>query len=182
MRLFIAIQLNDEIRTALSALQDDLRRRGVRGNFTPADNLHLTLAFIGDYPDPDDVLDAMDAVSFSPISLGLDGIGSFGDLWWVGLSKSGRLDALVRSLRHALADAGIPFDRKRFSPHVTLIRRASCGGKDKFPSVSIPSAGMTADRVSLMRSDRGKSGMIYTELGCTRARRADSEESRGEEP
>ena len=66
----------------------------------------------------------------------------------------------------SLSDAGIPFDRKRFSPHITVIRRASYGGKDKYPAVEIPAAGMTVERISLMRSDRGKHGMIYTELGC----------------
>ena len=42
MRLFIAIQLNEEIRSALTEVQEYLMRRGVRGNFTSAENLHLT--------------------------------------------------------------------------------------------------------------------------------------------
>ena len=166
MRLFIAIQLNEEIRSALTDVQQHLTRRGVRGNYTSAENLHLTLAFIGEYPDPDAVLDAMDTVSFTPFSLKTDGFGSFGDLWWIGLSKSEALETAVRRVRHALSDAGIPFDRKRFSPHITVIRKASYGGKDKYPAVEIPAAGMTVNRISLMRSDRGKHGMIYTELGC----------------
>ena len=166
MRLFIAIQLSEEIRSALTDVQQYLMRRGVRGNYTSAENLHLTLAFIGEYPDPDAVLDAMDTVSFTPFSLKTDGFGSFGDLWWIGLSKSEALETAVRRVRHALSDAGIPFDRKRFSPHITVIRKASYGGKDKYPTVEIPAAGMTVNRISLMRSDRGKHGMIYTELGC----------------
>ena len=166
MRLFIAIQLNREIKASLSELQEILLRRGVRGNFTSLENMHLTLAFIGEYPDPDNILDAMSSVSFSPFPLELNGFGSFGDLWWVGLSRSEALEALVRRLRHTLADIGIPFDRKRFSPHITLIRRADYRGKNKFPSIPVPSSGMTVERISLMRSDRGKNGMIYTELGC----------------
>ena len=39
MRLFIAIQLNREIKASLSELQEILLRRGVRGNFTSLENL-----------------------------------------------------------------------------------------------------------------------------------------------
>ena len=166
MRLFIAIQLNDSWKSSLQRFQEELMKRGVRGNFTPPDNLHLTLAFIGEYPDPEYVLETMSSVLFTPFSLTLDGFGSFGDLWWVGLSRSEALDLLVRRLRHALADAGIPFDRKRLSPHITLIRKASFNGKKSMPSVQVPAAEMAVERISLMRSDRGKHGMIYTELGC----------------
>ena len=163
MRLFIAIRFNNEIIRALEDVQASMRTQGVRGNFTRQDNLHLTLAFIGDYPDPDQVLEVMDTVAFKPFDIALDGIGNFGDLWWIGLSKSDALNSYVKRLRHALADAGIPFDKKRFSPHVTLIRRASIVIR---PEISVPGKQMTVSSISLFRSDRGKSGMIYTELGC----------------
>ena len=53
MRLFIAIKLNSEIRNALTDVQKHLIRRGIRGNYTNTDNLHITLAFIGEYDEPD---------------------------------------------------------------------------------------------------------------------------------
>ena len=163
MRLFIAIPLSAELRAAVEAVQDIFRRRGVRGNFTKAENLHLTLAFIGEYPDPDAVLDVLGGVPFEPFSLRLSGLGAFGDLWWLGLEESRPLAAYVRRLRHALADAGIPFDGKRFSPHITLVRRALCpdGG---MPGLAVPPAEMRVEHVALMRSDRVKDGMRYTEL------------------
>ena len=102
MRLFVAVQLNHDIRESLLDVQNQWIRRGVRGNYTDPENLHLTLAFIGEYPNPDDVLDVIESLTFQPFSLSLDGIGNFGDLWWVGLSESDSLDALVRRLRHAL--------------------------------------------------------------------------------
>lgn len=49
MRLFIAIQLSDEMKKALVACMHDLKKQGVEGNYVPAQNLHLTLAFIGEY-------------------------------------------------------------------------------------------------------------------------------------
>lgn len=166
MRLFIAVELSDPMKDALGQMQDDMRRRGVRGNFTPRGNLHLTLAFIGDYPDPDTVLDVMETVQFSSFPLRLEGFGHFGDLWWAGLSGSEALTAYVRRLRHALAGADIPFDRKRFTPHITLVRRAVRDERSGLPAASVPAASMEVRCISLMRSDRGRNGMIYTELGC----------------
>ena len=121
MRLFIAIPMDRPMQKALLSVQDAFRREGVRGNYAPPENLHLTLAFIGEYGDPDAVLAAMEGLSFSPIPLRLDRLGAFDSLWWAGLSESPALDALVRQLRRALAAAGIPFDRKKFLPHITLL-------------------------------------------------------------
>ena len=182
MRLFIAIQLNDEMKDALTRLQKQLQRQGVRGNFTRRENLHLTLAFIGEYPDLYDVKDIMDTIDFEPFDISLDGMGSFGSLWWMGLSSGSgeedgndELKSLAKHLRRALADAGIPFDRKKFSPHITLVRKptmrnsaAEAGHRNAaIPEeilADLPRASMLVDHISLMRSERGKHGMIYTEL------------------
>ena len=165
MRLFIAIRLSDEIKAGLSSVQSFLKNHGVRGNFTKLENLHLTLAFIGEYADPERVLDAMRSIPFEPFPIRLEGFGSFGSLYWCGLGESAALSAYAKRLRRALAENGIPFDRKKFSPHITLIRGASFDKNRGFPGVTIPEAAMEVDRVSLMRSDRTKSGMVYTEIG-----------------
>ncbi len=161
MRLFVAICLSDGMKDALIAAQNGMYDRGVRGSFTPEENLHLTLAFIGEVPDAEPVLEALEGVRFTPFELTLEGLGCFGDLRWAGLRDSAPLEAVARRLRRALAEHDIPFDKKRFSPHITLIRRASgpmAGAELKAVSMSVTS-------ISLMRSDRGRSGMIYTEIG-----------------
>lgn len=168
MRLFLAVNFNEEMLAALEEAQALLQKRGLRGRYAPAENLHLTLAFIGEYPDPDRVLEVMDTVEFAPFPLSLEGFGRFGDLWWAGLAPSEPLNALVKRLRRALAEGPIPFDRKRFSPHITLVRKGVFDGMP--PAAEVPRAEMTVRRFSLMRSDRGKRGMIYTELGGKDAR------------
>ena len=155
MRLFVAIRLSPEMRDALADLQAQMRAQRVAGNYTPDENLHLTLAFIGDYPDPEDV----PLPDFTLFEISLSGYGCFGDLWWAGIEQSPPLEACVRRLRRALSDAGIPFDKKRFSPHITLARRAQ-----GHPALTVPEVSMRVDRLSLMRSERGKNGMIYTEI------------------
>ena len=165
MRLFLAINFPRPMKDALLDIQNELYDRSVRGSFTSEENLHLTLAFIGEYPDPQPVLDALSGVTFTPFSLTLEGLGSFGSLWWAGFRDSPPLTAVVRRIRRALADHDIPFDRKRFSPHVTLLRKAA----GELPGLAVQPVAMTAETISLMRSDRGKRGMIYTEVGTIEA-------------
>ena len=163
MRLFISINLNDDMIEALEDIQGSLKLSGIRGNYTRRENMHLTLAFIGEYPDPEDVMDALGNVSFYPFDISLSGYGNFGDLWWAGTDASSPLEAVARRVRRALSDAGIPFDKKKFRPHITILRRAELSGR--MPSLKVPSAKMRVEKISLMRSDRGKNGMIYTEIG-----------------
>ncbi len=161
MRLFIAIDLSKPMKDALINAQNEMYDGGMRGNYTSEENLHLTLAFIGEVPAAEPAMEALSAVTFTPFELALEGLGSFGNLWWAGMRPSPPLAALARRVRHALAEGGVLFDRKRFSPHVTLLRKA----RGDMPGIGIEGAGMTVEAFSLLRSDRGRNGMIYTELG-----------------
>ena len=166
MRLFIAVNLNDEMKDALIDIQDTIRTYGIRGRDTIPENMHLTLAFIGDYDDPDKVKGIIERIEIRPFEISLKGIGAFGDLWWAGVENSAPLQSISRRLRRVLAEEDIPFDRKKFSPHITIIRRAH-GRLEDVPDEELePHFGtsMTVNHISLMRSDRGKNGMIYTEL------------------
>ena len=156
--------MNEVMKDALVCMQDCMMNNNVHGNFTKEENLHLTLAFIGGYPDPDTILEVMDASDYRPVKLSLDGIGHYNEVWYAGLADNKGLQAYVKRLRHCLADAGIPFDRKKFSPHITLIRKPQYHELSDMTDIVIPKISMIADHVSLMRSDRGKNGMIYTEI------------------
>jgi len=48
MRLFIAQNFTPETKSRLLTLRDDLRAQSTRGNFSLPENLHLTLAFLGE--------------------------------------------------------------------------------------------------------------------------------------
>ena len=164
MRLFIAIQLDPNLKKALTDAQTELRQLGYKGRFTNIENMHLTLAFIGEFNDPDLIFEAMEQVQFEPFSLTLGGyIGNFGDLLWAGIDKSPQLEKYVKSLRHALSEAQIPFDGRKFNPHITLMRDAA--SKRGFSDIVIRKEEMSVCKISLMRSDFGKHGAVYTELG-----------------
>ena len=162
MRLFIAIELGDRVKDELCMIQKRIKLQGMKGNFTTRENMHLTLAFIGEYSDPEHVSDVLDDVILEPMRIALDGFGCFKDLYWIGLKEDKGLTENVKRLRKALSDNGIPFDRKKFVPHITLARNIEYD-KDLPTDCPFPAA-MDVDYISLMRSDRGKSGMIYTPI------------------
>ena len=165
MRLFLAVKLSAAMKDSLIGIQNEWYDAGIRGHYTPEENLHITLAFIGEYPDEQTVMDALAGVVFRSFPVTLEGTGCFGDLWWAGMKDSAALEAVVRRIRRALSEKGIPFDRKRFRAHITLLRKAS----GTMPGTRAEPASMTVDRISLMRSDRGRNGMIYTEIGTLEA-------------
>ena len=168
MRLFIAIQFNNRILTSLKKLQSDLRTAGLRGRYAKEENLHLTLAFIGEYDDPNKVLEAMAEVPFEPFAIELSGMGRFGDLYWAGLAENPDLIDYVKRLRKSLSAHNIPYDKTKFSPHITLVRRGSFAA----PKPAIPrilqdakiSAKTSVNAVSLVKSEFTKDGMKYTTL------------------
>lgn len=82
-------------------LQEDMKAQGVTGRYTSRENLHLTLAFIGEYPDPEDVREAISEVPFTQFDLALDGVGSFSALFLRGSGRS-RFPWLRCALRKCL--------------------------------------------------------------------------------
>lgn len=58
--------------------------------------IYITLAFIGEYPDPEAVMDALETISFEPFDIKLEGYGCFGDLFWAGLEKSDALSSVIK--------------------------------------------------------------------------------------
>ena len=165
MRLFIAIRLSCEMKRALLACMRDLKKQGVKGKFVPEENLHLTLAFIGEYDDPTYVKRVIDSIPAPRFGLGLSGCGSFGELLWAGIKENKELESYAEGLRAALKAADIPFDRKRFIPHITLVRKVKT--KNTY-DVHLSEAGMTVTKAALMESVMKKGKVEYREWGGCR--------------
>ena len=169
MRLFIAVNFDENALAEIDSYQKDLKDCKIEGNYTPRENLHLTLAFIGEYSDPDEILDIMESIPFGEFSLKIEKIELFRDMYLARMTDHPMLQSYVRRLRRALSDAGIPFDKKKFRPHITLVRRAQY--PEDAPVIEWEGADyeISVDSISLMRSQRGRNGMIYTELGSVYA-------------
>ncbi len=162
MRLFIAIQLSEEMKSSIISIMHELKKAGVKGRYVPVRNLHLTLAFLGetDAVGCAQVQEAMKTVSFKSFRLSLSEAGNFGDLLWIGLKGNQGLAGLVRDLRTALDAAGISYDRKKFQPHITIIRKAV----GNWRNLKVNPEGMMVKKISLMKSEMKDGQRVYTEL------------------
>ncbi len=160
MRLFAAILLSDEMKTSIVDMMHALKKQGVGGRYVPASNLHVTLAFLGEVKDTAAVKDALKDVSVKPFRLSFSETGTFGNLLWIGLKGNQGLSIAARDVRAALDAAGIDYDRKKFTPHITIIREMS----GKWQSVPAPKSDMTVRKISLMKSEVKDGRRVYTEI------------------
>lgn len=125
-RLFIALPLPDAVR----ALVASLRERQFALRWTPVEQLHLTLRFIGDVEIGalERLTDQLSRVRVEPFLLPLEGAGAFPAkgpprVLWVGVgSGHPRLHQLRQRVDDALLAAGLEVDLRTFHPHVTLAR------------------------------------------------------------
>ena len=164
IRLFVAINFNPDTRSRIVSIQDEMCNRSQRGNFALPENLHLTLAFIGDVsPKKIDKIKAiLETVTFEPFDVSVERLGIFsrGTLWWAGLRKDEPLMLLQREIEYKLAICGFEMDGRKYSPHVTLGREVVT---DAVPW-EIEPFGETVSKVDLMKSERVGGKLTYTEI------------------
>jgi 2'-5' RNA ligase len=164
-RVFFALSPPPAAPRALGDLARETARRA-HGRPVPAENTHVTLAFIGAWPIArmPMLMDAAHDVAGESMRIVLDDLGTFrrAGVAWIGSSSPP--DALVRlqfSLAAALRSGGIAFDDLQpYRPHVTLARH--CRGP--YPQGATPPVAFDVDRFSLMQSEMRAEGARYREL------------------
>jgi RNA 2',3'-cyclic 3'-phosphodiesterase len=125
-RLFVAIDLPDEVKNAV----DGIVGRDLPGSRrVPREQLHLTLRFIGDADKQmfQAVKRELATIRGAPFYLTIKGVGHFPPkreprVLWVGVEESGQLNDLHKEIEQSLSNAGIAADERRFSPHITISR------------------------------------------------------------
>lgn len=126
MRLFIAINFDEKTKTALWGVAQRLKENAVSGNFTHRENMHLTLAFIGETKKLPLVKAAMAEITAAPFDLHLRGLGSFkrpgGGILWLGVEKCAQLARVQAELTRSLYQKGFPVEQREYRPHLTLGR------------------------------------------------------------
>ena len=162
MRLFVALTFPPAVHSALLRAQTALKKQG-RGNFTREENLHLTLAFIGETDRVEEARAAVQEITSSPAALQFSKAGAFDDLIWVGAELSPSLAVLQREVAQRLKDHGFSLEKRAFRPHITLCRRFVPYGKRDLAAVeqALGKANCRAERIILMESLRVDGKLVY---------------------
>lgn len=169
MRLFVALELPDDLKGRLAALAGGMP--GVR--WVRPENYHLTLRFIGEVPNhtAEELDQALAHIRAKPFAITLSGLGTFEKAGRVQslhvvAERSPGLQHLQAKIETALQRAGLPPERKKFAPHVTLARM------DGAPMAKLVSFLQThnlfrsepvmVERFVLFSSRLGKEQAVYT--------------------
>jgi len=183
MRVFIAVDIGDDIKRSLAALAErlgaaaDIHKGDVK--WIDVDNMHLTLRFLGEIGDRDviDVCGAVERVAGLHGSFELEvlSVGSFGGksarVIWAGIGDGiDSLRGLTRDIEKGLNEIGIISEDKKFSPHLTLCRvKKSTAGVRLGAAIgefSEFNGGFTeVGSVIVYQSQLGRAGPVYTKLG-----------------
>ena len=194
-RLFVALELPAFVRRSLEKLQADIRsdiRSDIRassgGSGFPArwvvpDNIHLTLAFLGDVPVPavetvpGEIHGALSLAveGFFPVTLRAAGLSVFpgvkrARVLWTGVGgETDRLAQLQTRVANHLEAVGFPREKRRFTPHLTLARFKGDADPEIVLSVMERRGGFSsepfaADALQLFQSRLTPKGPVYTVL------------------
>lgn len=183
IRAFIAIELSQEIQQKLdevtSLLRGDLDHVSVR--WVPAENIHLTLKFLGDVSVTNlEILKKIltaEAARYAPFEISVGDLGAFPSIKrprvvWVKVQAPNDLIQLQRSIEEGTTRLGYAREERSFSPHLTLgrvSRNADSRQANRVGEVlSVTQVGflgaMRVPAVHLFRSDLRPSGAVYTRL------------------
>jgi len=172
MRAFLALDIPEDTAAALTRLQSALPF----GRPVPEDNLHLTLAFLEAAPVAalEDLHELLSALRAAPVEVRFTELDSFTEtergLVFAAVERTDALQALHDRIAGLCRSAGLALPRRRFRPHVTLMRanrRPSGPARDRLaanlgPRPDLP--GFTAQAMTLYQSTLSSKGAVHDPL------------------
>jgi len=184
-RLFIAINLPEDLLARLTSTQRQLQRKLAAHplRWSRPEGIHLTLKFLGD-TDPARIPEITDALSrvaakHAPFELPVGGLGMFPNarrpsVLWVGVAdEAHRLRHLAADVDKALSKLGWQREKRPFSGHLTLARVKKQAGNQERRALGEAVTGLQGYKklgllpvqsIFIMRSQLRPGGAIYTEV------------------
>lgn len=175
MRLFVGLPVPEPLTPPLLSVQEAVPL----GRAVPEEGLHLTLVFLGEVaPEAAEELhEALEGRRLPRPRLAFDGLATYGGDRAKLLAMEIRPDSALTELQavcaRAARQAGVALERRRFRPHVTLVRFGSGLPPRRQPELDralkhfgTPVGEAEAQRVVLYRSHLGEGGAVYEELAA----------------
>jgi RNA 2',3'-cyclic 3'-phosphodiesterase len=189
MRLFVALDIDDAIRTRLARFLDGVREFAPDARWARPGSLHITLKFIGEMPEEKlgKIQRALETIAVETMEINFRGCGFFPGaraprVFWVGIEAAATLSSLAATVDERLWSLDIPKEEHAFTPHLTLARggrgsgspRKQMGDKpnrnfqhlqEKLAARPVPDFGtMTVREFFLYQSQLSPGGSKYTKM------------------
>ena len=193
MRIFIGIDLEDEIRTKIARFLEGVSGFAPEARWVRPESLHITLKFIGEQK-PEQVAaigQRLRSIQRTAFEIHIAGCGFFPTpkaprVFWIGIHAGLDLASLAKQIDDAVGELGVPREDREFSPHLTLARAGGqsrrSSGDPKWRKGDRPNSvfavlqkrlatmgdldfgTMTADKFILYQSQLSPGGSKYTKL------------------
>ncbi len=185
MRLFVALDIDQSIREKIDRFIEGVREFARDVRWVRSESLHVTLKFIGERPDVEEIRSALSLVHLEPMEMVFRGHGFFptpksARVFWIGIDSGAALSGLAKTVDEALIPLGIAKETHAFSPHLTLARTGSGRPshrkedssnrnfqplQEKLAALPVPEFGtMTAREFFLYQSRLSPKGSRYTKI------------------
>jgi 2'-5' RNA ligase len=172
-RLFIALEIPEEIRDRIISIRDSVYGEGGQVKWEPKEKLHITLKFLGDT----DITIIEGIRSFlaetiakhSAMELEFNKFGMFyreakPSILWLGMNKNVALKELFLELEKGLSAFGFNMEKRDFKPHLTILRIKGKEDTNKLNKlVAEPETGLKfkGEKITLFKSTLLSSGSVY---------------------
>jgi 2'-5' RNA ligase len=189
MRLFVALDIDDNIRGRLSRFVEGVRGFSPGARWVQPESLHVTLKFVGEKneAEAERIKQTVQTIVADGFEMSFCGFGFFpgaqaARVFWVGIEAGDQLSALAATVDRTLVQLDIPKEEHVFSPHLTLARRGGSSGsphkqkgdnpnrgfaklQEKLGALPAPEFGTTSAReFFLYQSKLSPKGSTYTKL------------------
>jgi 2'-5' RNA ligase len=175
MRVFIAVDLPNELREQLAELERDLEPLTDTARWVAPESIHITLKFIGEVPEKriEDIDAALTGLTWKSFTITVRGVGFFPGnrsprVFWAGM-EAPTMQKLAEELDSRMERLGFEKEKRAFRPHITLARArdsridsslvtaASKYEEHEFGSFAV-------DRIFLFKSTLKPTGAVYERL------------------
>lgn len=174
MRIFIALDIPEEIRERMTEYLEHARTLAPAARWARIEGLHVTLKFIGEVNEArlQEIKTALASVKAKSFAVEFTGVGFFPNtkgarVFWIGVNGGEALPKLASSIDEALEKIAFTREKKAYHPHLTLARASSHPLRELQPLLAGPPSQfgtMTAQEFFLYQSQLQRGGSRYTKL------------------
>jgi len=174
-RLFIALKIPDEVKDKLLDVCYELSESSELLKWEKPEKIHLTLKFIGEVEEElvssiakeISFIEKYKSFNFNVTKFGFFYRNALPGILWVGLQTDESIQRLVEELNRRLSIFSITVERRKFKPHLTMLRiKVNPGEKFllKFEKHSFDNWIFNSNEIILIKSELFQTGVHYTDI------------------